>query len=636
MSSPRRSTSLVKQCRPILPYPRRYSLLPQQTDLLERYQALVCSGRVTRDDEQIQVVMALRRLQKNLEGYAPQQHASTLLRMSHSKADSSGVTSESPWWVASKGDLEQASRPGSDALVRLKSTMEELASLDTPKGLILTGSPGSGKSFLIDLWFSGMPTPFKARKHYNQLVLEMYRGVWEETQLRMASAQAFRDSTRQAPVEVAWGKNLKKQLQALVSKGSLPIKWNSRHLSDVYGYTPTIAFAVAQRLVQRHWLLVFDEIQLLDVSSATLLADVLSWFWRMGGVIVGTSNKVPDDLYKNGVQRERLQPFVEALKIRSPVHTMKSETDWREVASEGASSSWYTVEQQEAFQGHSDTLLQEPVANRALQIFGRTLRIPLSTQNVCAFTFAELCEESLGSADYISLASTYSTLILTDIPILPVSSKNEARRFISLIDALYEARCRLVCIAAAQPQALFFPDAEEMVKIGGGGGQHEDVMMAESVSEMHGGRYRPNISSYDSPGMKQAARAPAVLAMDKLSIFSGQEEQFAFKRALSRLLEMTSPLYAQNEVWAPSPEAARQWELVATRTAPIGNVPRPLKEAGLKPTDTTAVEADIKTQPAAPKLRPEHVWGVREDWGPRTGNWGKGAKAYQSNAERPS
>lgn len=228
------------------------------------------------------------------------------------------------------------------------------------QGLILTGSPGSGKSFLIDLWFSGMPTPFKARKHYNQLVLEMYRGVWEETQLRMASAQASRDSTRQAPVEVAWGKNLKKQLQALVSKGSLPIKWNSRHLSDVYGYTPTIAFAVAQRLVQRHWLLVFDEIQLLDVSSATLLADVLSWFWRMGGVIVGTSNKVPDDLYKNGVQRERLQPFVEALKIRSPVHTMKSETDWREVASEGASSSWYTVEQQEAFQGHSDTLLQEP------------------------------------------------------------------------------------------------------------------------------------------------------------------------------------------------------------------------------------------------------------------------------------
>lgn len=99
---------------------------------------------------------------------------------------------------------------------------------------------------------------------------------------------------------------------------------------------------------------------------------------------------------------------------------------------------------------------------------------------------------------------------------------------------------------------------------------------------------------------------------------------------------MTSPLYAQNEVWAPSPEAARQWELAATRTAPIGNVPRPLKEAGLKPTDTTAVEADIKTQPAAPKLRPEHVWGVREDWGPRTGNWGKGAKAYQSNAERPS
>lgn len=112
---------------------------------------------------------------------------------------------------------------------------------------------------------------------------------------------------------------------------------------------PTIAFVVAQRLLLRHWLLVFDEVQLLDVSSATLLADVLSWYWRMGGILIGTSNKVPDDLYKNGVQRERLEPFVEALKQRCPVAMLSSGKDWREVRAGQAESEWYTLGQEIQF-----------------------------------------------------------------------------------------------------------------------------------------------------------------------------------------------------------------------------------------------------------------------------------------------
>lgn len=112
---------------------------------------------------------------------------------------------------------------------------------------------------------------------------------------------------------------------------------------------PTIAFVVARRLLLRHWVLVFDEVQLLDVSSATLLADVLSWYWRMGGILIGTSNKVPDDLYKNGVQRERLEPFVEALKQRCPVAMLSSGKDWREVRAEETASEWYTLDQEKQF-----------------------------------------------------------------------------------------------------------------------------------------------------------------------------------------------------------------------------------------------------------------------------------------------
>lgn len=119
---------------------------------------------------------------------------------------------------------------------------------------------------------------------------------------------------------------------------------------------PPIAFVVAKRLLLHHWFLVFDEVQLLDVSSATLLADVLSWFWRMGGVVVGNSNKVPKDLYLGGVARERLEGFVEALVGRCPVVEMGSggedARDWREVRareSEGRKA-WFTYGDEREFE----------------------------------------------------------------------------------------------------------------------------------------------------------------------------------------------------------------------------------------------------------------------------------------------
>lgn len=216
----------------------------------------------------------------------------------------------------------------------------------------MTGPPGSGKSFLIDLWFSAIPTPYKARKHYNEIVLEMYRAVWEETRHRMAAVKQESASPSQ-PVSSTWNKSIKQGWLDALSSGNLPTRW-FRQPNMIFSTSSraqtTIAFVIARRLLLRHWLLVFDEIQLLDVSSATLLADVLSWFWRMGGVIVGSSNKVPDDLYKNGVQRERLEPFVEALKLRCPVVAMASKHDWRvKRASSGAGKSWYLYNQEEDF-----------------------------------------------------------------------------------------------------------------------------------------------------------------------------------------------------------------------------------------------------------------------------------------------
>ncbi|EJF65444.1 hypothetical protein DICSQDRAFT_79616 [Dichomitus squalens LYAD-421 SS1] len=635
--------------------------LPVQVDLLERYRGLVALGRIKEDEEQIRVIMQLRRLHRELDGYAPPALQSRYLNQTHSVIPGSAQPSSgeplTPWWAASDplSDKSASAR----GLVRIRTHAEEIEALTTPKGLTITGPPGSGKSFLIDLWFSTLPTPYKTRKHYNELVLEIYRAVWEETRRRMAAIHPNPESPAAAEEPSRpWNKLMRERWRQLLKSGSLPVRWTRKsNMSFSLSRTPlepSIAYVVAQRLILRHWLLVFDEIQLLDVSSATLLADVLSWFWRMGGIIVGSSNKVPDDLYKNGVQRERLEPFVEALKARCPVVSMRSDRDWRAVRGNEGKNTWYTFDQQREFEAEiaevtgndSQTGLEE-ASSAEIVVFGRGIRVPWSANGVCQFKFSQLCDESLGPADYITLAAKFHTFVITSIPVLKLSAKNQARRFISLIDAFYEARCRIICLAEASPAQLFFPDAPSSE-----GGkdlrsyEDVDVMMAEAVGETQD-VYRPNVSSYDAPNMARESTPAKTLALDTLSIFSGKDEQFAFKRALSRLLEMTSESYAKDEQWTPLPPDSRKWETSdsvrpsqpSITTSPSSQPARAqfnapsspdladfAEEAALSsPTPASPFPAE---RPPAPRLSADHIWGVREDWGKRAGDWGRGAALH--------
>ncbi|KAJ3500907.1 hypothetical protein NLJ89_g9580 [Agrocybe chaxingu] len=627
--------------------------LPIQVDLLEKYRSLVTLGRINYDEEQIRVVMKLRRLQRELTEYAPPALTARLLEPTPDESQ------QEPWWIFS--ERERALDDTGRALVTVRGHAEELGALDTPKGLLLTGPPGSGKSFLVDLWYQSVPTVYKARKHYNQLVLEIYRGVWEETQRRMAAIYAKPKPDTHPSERGPWNKSIRQHIQKLVKSGSLPIRWaRSSTISAAYA-DPSIAFMVAKRLLLRHWLLVFDEIQLLDVSSANLLADVLSWYWRMGGVIVGTSNKVPDELYRNGVQRERLEPFVEALKLRCPVTILDVKKDWREVLSisQPLERTWFTYDNHSKFNEAVYALSSsEPEPqSRDLHIFGRTVSIPWASGSVCKLSFTDLCDQSLGPADYLTIASTFPVVVISDIPVLPLSSKNQARRFISLIDALYESKCRIVCLAETTPDKLFFPDAvvaqDEETRV-----DDVDVMMAESVAETQD-VYRPNVSSYDAPQMREAPAAPKVaLSLDTLSIFSGEEEQFAFKRALSRLVEMTSAAYNRTDNWTPLPSSARQWEtrkgFTASAVSDVYDLSRskistnnqePLKDSSPAALRPGALAEDFAEEvsygavntpfrrPHAPSISSDHVWGVREDWGQKAKEWGKGTKVYSRDAE---
>jgi peroxisome-assembly ATPase len=332
------------------------------------------------------------------------------------------------------------------------------------------------------------------------------------------------------PTPIRWTRQLKEQWKDMLKTRSLPTSWS---VSSLHGRTtqpvtrvhPPMAYTIARRLLLSHYLLVLDELQLQDVSSASLLADILSWFWRLGGVLVATSNRVPEDLYKNGVQRERLEGFVEALKGRCPVVELGSaeSKDWREVrgAVEPHARTWFTQSQPSGFDialtqaaGASDL---KP-SSRTLDVFGRILQIPWVCNGIAKFTFNELCNESLGPADYLTLAANFSTVAITDIPILNLSKKNQARRFISLIDALYEARCRLICLAESEPEGMFFPNATPSFP---NEAEDGDVMMRESIAET-GDVYRPNVSSYDTKGMEDAPESRTI-ALDTLSIFSGKK-----------------------------------------------------------------------------------------------------------------
>lgn len=262
----------------------------------------------------------------------------------------------------------------------------------------------------------------------------------------------------------------------------------------------------------------------------------------------------------------------------------------------------------------------------------------------------------------MTLASNFSHIIVADIPVLPLSSKNQARRFISLIDALYESRCKLICLAAAPPESIFFPDSPHSEQA------IHDLLFAESVTESQE-YYRPNVSYYDAPemqteiaqavdGKKKDGKEDAV-QLEELSIFSGKDEQFAFKRALSRIREMTSETCnQQSDTWIPLPVEDRKWEVkskppamrapftspqlyggpahdgfngqddpLSTRLRHAGK-DRPAQsrqQDGKQPTYSSA--EPMAHRPHAPHIRPDlHIWGMSEQseqWGSPSSRRGK-------------
>ena len=280
---------------------------------------------------------------------------------------------------------------------------------DPPQGLYLFGPVGRGKSMLMDLFFDTAPADRKRRVHFDAFMIEVHA-----RRHRMREEAGDRDRDRIA--------DLAAELAAAAS------------------------------------LLCFDEFQVTNIADAMILGRLFGAMFDRGVVVVATSNTSPDELYAGGLQRDRFLPFVDVLKARLDILMLDGGTDYRLDRLRGRPV--YHVPLGAAAAAALDRAfadLTDGAAGRAerLDVQGRMVEVPRAARGVARFTFAELCERPLGAADYLALARRYRTLIVDGIPRMGAEHRNQARRFITLVDQLYECRANLVCAAAVPPDALY-------------------------------------------------------------------------------------------------------------------------------------------------------------------------------------
>ncbi|WP_333683009.1 cell division protein ZapE [Pontibaca methylaminivorans] len=275
----------------------------------------------------------------------------------------------------------------------------------TPKGLYLWGGVGRGKSMLMDLFVGSLDTIPARRIHFHSFMQDIHAAL---------------ESARQSG-------------------------------------TPDALVPVANRIAADTRLLALDEIQITDIADAMIVGRLFQALFDAGTVIVTTSNRPPDDLYKDGLNRHLFLPFIDMLKERMEIRELAGPTDHRLGRTAGAQS-YFTPADARA-RAAIDTLWQKLTGGggtpRRIEVQGRDIVLPEFHDGIARASFYDLCAKPLGPADYLAIAESVELLILEDIPCLSRSNFNEARRFVTLIDALYEGRRRLVASAEDEPESLY-------------------------------------------------------------------------------------------------------------------------------------------------------------------------------------
>ena len=231
---------------------------------------------------------------------------------------------------------------------------------------------------------------------------------------------------------------------------------NGMHEARQRGIEDALA-PVAEAVAKSVRVLAFDEMQITDITDAMIVGRLFEFLFDAGVVVVTTSNRIPDDLYKNGLNRQLFLPFIDLIKEQLTVWEMASPRDYRQNRLKG--NQVYFVQANHEARAHIQAIWQDLTGGDAdpltLTVKGRSVVIPAFRSGIGRARFYDLCGAMLGPGDYLAIAEAVKVLILEDIPALSRSNFNEAKRFVTLIDALYEAKVRLICSAAAEPEMLY-------------------------------------------------------------------------------------------------------------------------------------------------------------------------------------
>ena len=287
-----------------------------------------------------------------------------------------------------------------------------LKAAEPPRGLYIHGAVGRGKTMLMDLFFEAVPTPSKRRAHFHAFMADVHARLHER---RLA-----------------------------IKRG------------EVAGDDPIAP--VAAELAREESLLCFDELAVRDIADAMILGRLFTALFAHGVVVVATSNVAPDDLYRDGLNRALFLPFIALLKERLDAVELDARADYRleklnrapvYITPLGPKADAALDAAFLALTGH------ERGEQARIELLGRHLDVPQAIDGVARFDFDSLCRRPLGSTDYLKIAQRFHTVILDHIPIIAASERNEARRFITLIDALYDMRVKLIASASGEPDALY-------------------------------------------------------------------------------------------------------------------------------------------------------------------------------------
>lgn len=599
------------------------------TDPLVKYNALLATGTFAPDPAQHRLALHLQKIYLRLKDYSPPTEYRTRLRQLTNAIDGARENETEQLAVKSHpirrnplfAKFFRSTEGPQDrlALTRILTSHQAALDVDSPKGLFLSGEVGTGKSMLLDLLADGLPTSRKRRWHFNTFMLYTFSRL---EQFRKSRPDIDRQD------------------------GEWSLLW------------------MAKEMIETSPILFLDEFQLPDRASSKILSNLFIPFFQLGGVLVASSNRMPDELEKAtgmhyspppsgglvrqlfgmGSRQQRgelfgntsdFAAFLEVLKSRCDFWHMEGARDWRrrdtsdrletmqqyagdndlagesvgpeedqtlilkEDVGDSTTPRRYalTVDGQQVW----DQLIFDTIGNplltsipwnpSALVVYGRAVKVPRQYEGVSYWNFQELVH-SFGPADYITLASNYHTFIIDKVPVLPISMKNEARRFITLLDALYEARCKLLIRAEVGPDNLFFPEQNRRMASTPGltksgtntdrtkNHEHEDATYSETVAEVFqdsAAAFRPNISSYqEGTPSPRISSIHAEIDSDfgilgqkvdfvNTSAFTGEDERFAYKRAASRLWEMCSASWharagTPEQWWQPLPIEARHWE----------------------------------------------------------------------------